>query len=160
MAAYETAHYNALLNGVHFALNHINKHTVWAKRRQKLNTKEHFRASIVYKNDLGIDIEDGYMSEVQAKSFKDDPFKSIGESATFVGFEEAGRFKGLIEASGELVVILKREERTLLKYSIVLKLMVVEHTTIFMMTMLQETVAGSLMTCGIYQENTPIRNHI
>jgi hypothetical protein len=98
MAAYETAHYNALLNGVHFALNHINKHTVWAKRRQKLNTKEHFRASIVYKNDLGIDIEDGYMSEVQAKSFKDDPFKSIGESATFVGFEEAGRFKGLIEA--------------------------------------------------------------
>lgn len=98
IAAYMTDHYTPLLNGVHFCLNHINKHTDWVKRRQKIDKRDHFRASYSYKNEAGVDIEDGYMSEVMCKSFKDDPFKSIGESNFTVCWEEAGKFKGLLDA--------------------------------------------------------------
>ena len=100
LAAFEKKHFKVTLDGIHFTKNHINNYTDWAKRSDKMNTREHFRASFTYKNDLGYDIEDGYMSEVQAVSFKDDPFKSIGEAATVMGFEEAGRFVGLLEAYG------------------------------------------------------------
>ena len=98
IAAYESVHYGTLLNGVHFGLNHINKNTDWAKRRQKINRRDHFRASFSYTDDLGVEIEDGFMSEVQAKSFKDDPFKTIGDSIYCMCWEEAGRFKGLLDA--------------------------------------------------------------
>jgi len=98
IASYEAVHYGTLLNGTHFGLNHINKNTDWAKRRQKINRRDHFRASFVYTNELGVEAEDGFMSEVQAKSFKDDPFKTIGDSIDCMCFEEAGKFKGLLDA--------------------------------------------------------------
>lgn len=98
IAAYEAVHYNTLLNGTHYVLNHLNKNTDWAKRRQKINRRDHFRASFVYVDEFGIESEGGYMSEVQAKSFKDDPFKAIGDSVYTMCFEEAGRFKGLLDA--------------------------------------------------------------
>jgi hypothetical protein len=98
IGSYEQLHYDTLLNGVHFALNHINKSTDWGKRRQKIDRRDHIRASFVYTDDMGMPIEDGYMSEVQAISFKDNPFKTIGASIFTMCFEEAGRFKGLLDA--------------------------------------------------------------
>jgi len=98
IGAYEALHYETLLNGAHFALNHINKHTDWAKRRQKINRREHFRASFTYLDEHGLELEEGYMSEVQAISFKDNPFKTIGASIYSMLFEEAGKFKGLLDA--------------------------------------------------------------
>jgi len=100
LAAYEKQHYKTTLDAVHLTLNHLNKCTDWSKRRDKLDKREHLRASFVYKNDLGHDIEDGFMSEIQAISFKDNPFKSIGESISVLAFEEAGRFSGLLNAYG------------------------------------------------------------
>lgn len=98
IAAYESAHYNTLLNGTHYVLNHLNKNTDWAKRRQKINRRDHFRSSFIYTDETGKEMEDGFMSEVMAKSFKDDPFKAIGDSTYTMCFEEAGRFKGLLSA--------------------------------------------------------------
>lgn len=99
LAAYEKGHYKVTLDGIHFSINHINKSTDWGKKRDKLNKRDHFRASFVMKNpETGIEIEDGYMSEVQAVSFKDNPFKSIGESTDLMGFEEAGKFEHLLTA--------------------------------------------------------------
>jgi len=98
LAAYQKLHYKVTLDGIHFSINHINRSTDWAKRRSVLNKRDHFRASFQTKNDLGMDIEEGYMSEIQAVSFKDDPFKSIGESNYFIGFEEAGKFEHLLTA--------------------------------------------------------------
>lgn len=98
LAAYEKLHYKVTLNGIHFTLNHINKATDWAKRRDKLTQRDHFRASFVSKNEAGYEVEDGFMSEIQAVSFKDNPFKAIGESNFVIGFEEAGKFRGLMEA--------------------------------------------------------------
>jgi hypothetical protein len=99
LAAYEKGHYKVTLDGIHFTINHINRITDWAKKQGKLSKRDHFRASFVMKNpDTGVEIEDGYMSEIQAVSFKDNPFKSIGESTDLMGFEEAGKFEHLLTA--------------------------------------------------------------
>ena len=100
LAAYASGHYKVTLDGIHLTLNHLNKSTDWAKRRDKLDTRDHFKASFVYKDEAGIDLEDGYMSEVRAISFMNDPFKSISESNTVIGFEEAGKFHNLLTAYG------------------------------------------------------------
>ena len=101
IAAYEAVHYNTLLNGTHYVLNHLNKNTDWAKRRQRINRRDHFRASFVYIDDTGIEVEDGFMSEVQARSFKDDPFKAIGDSTYTMCFEEClGKGTKVLMANG------------------------------------------------------------
>lgn len=99
LAAYEKGHYKVTLDGIHFTINHINRITDWGKKQGKLSKRDHFRASFVMKNQAtGIEVEDGYMSEIQAISFKDNPFKSIGESTDVMGFEEAGKFEHLLTA--------------------------------------------------------------
>ena len=99
LAAYEKGHYKVTLDGIHFTINHVNRITDWGKKRDKSNKRDHFRASFVMKNpETGIEVEDGYMSEIQAVSFKDNPFKSIGESTDLMGFEEAGKFEHLLTA--------------------------------------------------------------
>ncbi len=99
LAAYEKGHYKVTLDGIHFSINHVNRITDWGKKKDKLNKRDHFRASFVMKNpETGIEVEDGYMSEIQAVSFKDNPFKSIGESTDVMGFEEAGKFEHLLTA--------------------------------------------------------------
>lgn len=99
LAAYEKGHYKVTLDGIHFTINHINKATDWGKKQGRLHQRDHFRASFVMKNaGTGIEVEDGYMSEIQAISFKDNPFKSIGESIDLMGFEEAGKFDHLLTA--------------------------------------------------------------
>lgn len=99
LAAYEKGHYKVTLDGIHFTINHINRITDWGKKQGKLSKRDHFRASFLMRNPLtGIEIEDGYMSEVQAVSFKDNPFKSIGDSIYLMGFEEAGKFEHLLTA--------------------------------------------------------------
>lgn len=99
LAAYEKGHYKVTLDGIHFTINHINKMTDWSKKQGKLRKRDHFRASFVMKNPItGVEVEDGYMSEIQAISFKDNPFKSIGESTDLMGYEEAGKFEHLLTA--------------------------------------------------------------
>lgn len=99
LAGYEKGHYKVTLDGIHFTINHVNKATDWGKKQSRLSKRDHFRASYVMKNSqTGIEIEDGYMSEIQAVSFKDNPFKSIGESTDLMGFEEAGKFEHLLTA--------------------------------------------------------------
>lgn len=99
LAAYEKGHYKVTLDGIHFSINHLNRITDWGKKQGKLTKRDHFRASFVMRDAAtGIDVEDGYMSEVQAVSFKDNPFKSIGESTDLMGFEEAGKFEHLLTA--------------------------------------------------------------
>lgn len=99
LAAYEKGHYKVTLDGIHYTINNVNKNTDWAKKQGRLSKRDHFRASYVMKNPhTGVEIEDGYMSEVQAVSFKDNPFKSIGESTDLMGFEEAGKFEHLLTA--------------------------------------------------------------
>ena len=97
LAAFEKGHYKVPLDAIHMGLNFLNKNTPWVRRRDKLNTRTNFRASVETTNEYGVKIEEGYKSEVNCISFKDDPFKGIGDSVDYIDIEEAGKFTGLLE---------------------------------------------------------------
>jgi hypothetical protein len=75
-------------------LSFINKHTAWSKAREYVDKQEHKRASFVEVKE-GIKIESGYMSEIMALTFADNPDAARGKDALFVLLEEAGKFPNL-----------------------------------------------------------------
>lgn len=79
LAAYEKEQYRTTLEAVHYTVNHINVNTPWAKRRQVKSSWDNFRASYREIDENGIEAEKGFMSEVRALSYKDNPFKGIGQ---------------------------------------------------------------------------------
>jgi hypothetical protein len=76
------------------ALDFIDEHTAWAKRRQKVDTKMHKRASFTTQLN-GVEVEMGYKSEIMGITLKNDANKSRGKSARLIIFEEAGKFPNL-----------------------------------------------------------------
>jgi len=78
-------------------LNFLNEHTGWRKARDYVDKQDHRRAS--YKKTVeGIGIESGYMSEIMAITFKDNPDAARGKDAVIVLLEEAGAFPNLIDS--------------------------------------------------------------
>ncbi len=78
-------------------LDFIDEHTAWAKKRQKIDTKMHKRASIVVDKN-GVKSEIGYKSEIIGVTLKNDPQKARGKRGKLILWEEAGKFPGLKEA--------------------------------------------------------------
>jgi hypothetical protein len=76
-------------------MNFINEHTAFAKRRGVVDKQDHRRASFLEMTPNGSKIEKGYMSEVIAVSYKDNPDAARGKDADLVLFEEAGKFDNL-----------------------------------------------------------------
>ncbi|MBS1960770.1 MAG: hypothetical protein JST04_01035 [Bdellovibrionales bacterium] len=69
-----------------------NRHTDWFKRRL-INKQDHLKAGVQ------IDGEDrGFLSQVIAVTFKDNPGAARGKDGTLVMFEEAGKFPNLIQS--------------------------------------------------------------
>lgn len=75
-------------------LSFLNKHTAFGKAREKVDKQEHKRASFE-ETINGVIIETGYMSEIMAVTFKDNPEAARGKDAKIVLFEEAGVFPNL-----------------------------------------------------------------
>lgn len=75
-------------------LSYLNKHTAWSKAREYVNKQEHKRASFE-ETTGGVVVEAGYMSEIMALTFKDNPEAARGKDAQVVLFEEAGVFPNL-----------------------------------------------------------------
>lgn len=75
----------------------IDKNTPWSKRRQKKDTDTYKRASLIKKVN-GVNVEDGFLSEIAGVTLKDDPHKSRGKRAKLIIFEEAGSFKDIIQS--------------------------------------------------------------
>lgn len=78
-------------------LDYLNKQTAWTKGREKVDKQEHRRASFEEVTN-GAKVESGYLSEIMALTFADNPDAARGKDAKFVLFEEAGKFPNL-EAS-------------------------------------------------------------
>ena len=75
-------------------LNFLNKSTGWGKSREYVDKQEHKRAS--YKENIaGSVAEAGYMSDIMALTFKDNPDAARGKDAQYVLLEEAGAFPNL-----------------------------------------------------------------
>lgn len=79
-------------------LSFLNKNTAWAKGREYVDKQEHKRASFSETNTQGVKIEAGYLSEVMAITFKDNPEAARGKDAKIVLLEEAGAFPNLKDA--------------------------------------------------------------
>lgn len=75
----------------------IDSHTAWTKKRQKIDTKMHKRASYIVDNN-GTKIEGGFLSEVIGVTVKNDVQKVRGKAGKLILFEEAGKFPNLKEA--------------------------------------------------------------
>lgn len=81
-------------------INYVNSTTAWAMPSDVLKKADHVKASYIeYKN--GIKIEQGFKSEVQAVTFKDNPDALRGKDAVDIFFEESGAFgtPGLLKKS-------------------------------------------------------------
>lgn len=75
-------------------LSWYNQHTAWGKAREYVDKQEHRRASFK-KMVNGMPVEKGYMSEIMAITFKDNPEAARGKDALDILFEEAGAFPNL-----------------------------------------------------------------
>lgn len=72
-------------------LNFIDGNTAWRKRRDEINQRTHKKASYLETNTVtGEQVYKGYMSEVQAITFKDNADAAKGNDADLVLMEEAG----------------------------------------------------------------------
>ena len=70
-------------------INFINEHTAWKAPSDYVRKQDHIRNSYKeYKN--GVEIEKGYMSEIQAISFKNNPQAGVGKDAYDILGEEVG----------------------------------------------------------------------
>jgi len=78
-------------------INFLNKNTAWVMPRDVVDKQDHRKASYVTTKN-GVKIEKGYMSEVMALTFKDNPDAARGKDADLILLEEAGAFPNLKSA--------------------------------------------------------------
>ena len=88
---------DGLLNKAWELMSWIDQHTAWTKKRQKVDTRMHKRASYVVSND-GTMIESGFMSEIMGVTLKNDIQKARGKAGKLILWEEGGKFPGLKDA--------------------------------------------------------------
>jgi len=75
-------------------INFLNKHTAWVMPRDVVDKQDHRKASYLTTRN-GVKVEKGYMSEVIALTFKDNPDAARGKDSDLVLLEEAGAFPNL-----------------------------------------------------------------
>lgn len=75
-------------------INFLNKHTAWVMPRDVVDKQDHRKASYITTRN-GVKIEKGFMSEVMALTFKDNPDAARGKDADLILLEEAGAFPNL-----------------------------------------------------------------
>lgn len=72
-------------------INFINEHTGWTMPSDEISRQDHIKSSYVtYKN--GVRTPKGFMSEIVALTFKDNPDAARGKDALDIFFEEGGAF--------------------------------------------------------------------
>lgn len=60
-------------------MDFVDQNTAWFKKRQKVDTKMHKRASFIMKDESGVPVELGYKSEIMGITLKNDPQKARGK---------------------------------------------------------------------------------
>ncbi|HEY4478251.1 MAG TPA: hypothetical protein VI775_00210, partial [Candidatus Paceibacterota bacterium] len=78
-------------------MGHIETNTPWGKRKSKIDTQLHKRASYM-KLHNGIMSELGFGSEIIGVTFKNNPDKGRGKAGKLILWEEAGKFPDLLQA--------------------------------------------------------------
>lgn len=78
-------------------ISFLNENTAWGKAREYVDREEHKKASFRKMID-DKPVESGYLSEVMAITFKDNPEAARGKDAVKILFEECGIFPNLKES--------------------------------------------------------------
>lgn len=76
-------------------LNFLNKNTGWAKKREYVDKVDHRRASFKKIDERGFEFEEGYLSQIIALTFADNPDAARGKDAVEILMEEGGKFPNL-----------------------------------------------------------------
>lgn len=79
-------------------MDFLDQNTAWFKKRQFKNTMMWRRASFSQKDDTGVESELGYKSEIMGVTLKNDPQKARGKKGKLIVWEEAGKFRHLLQA--------------------------------------------------------------
>ena len=87
---------DAIMTMVKSNLDFLNANTGWSKKRL-IDRQDHIKAGYIEKIN-GVEVPKGFMSEVFAFSFQNDPDAGRGKSADYFIFEEAGAWPGLESA--------------------------------------------------------------
>jgi hypothetical protein len=119
IAAYEKGKYKPILDSVHDTKAFLDMYTPWKRRTDIKGTRDHFISGVEVIDEYGVKTKVGYKSEVQALSFKDNPFKAVGNSADLINIEEAGVFHRLIETYQVSMEPLIRDGETMIGNCIV-----------------------------------------
>jgi hypothetical protein len=106
IGAYLAEYSSATMRMVREMINFLNENTAW-RRRLDPNQKNYVKCAFWETVD-GVSVEYGFKSEIQTLTFKDNDSASIGKSADFFVFEEAGKWPNLI-ASYQLSMPLFRD---------------------------------------------------
>lgn len=96
LAAFEKTFWENTMQMCLSMIDFLDEHTDW-NRRRLVDKQDHIKQGYKEVKD-GIEIEKGYLSEILALSFKDSPQKSVGRTAEYMLFEEAGDWPGLRQA--------------------------------------------------------------
>ena len=99
IGAFEGEYAQTTFNMCREMIDFIDKNTAWVKNRL-VNQKDHVKSGYKKTLESGVEVTAGYKSEIYIISFKDDPHKGIGKSATIFNYEEAGKWPGLEVAYG------------------------------------------------------------
>lgn len=78
-------------------MGHIEMHTPWGKRKSRIDTTMHKRASYL-KMNKGIQTELGFGSEIIGVTFKGNPDKGRGKRGKLILWEEFGKFPNALVA--------------------------------------------------------------
>lgn len=77
-------------------MDFLDKHTAWAKQRL-IDTQMQRKSGFKITDEFGKQIEDGYKSSIIGLTLKDNPDKVRGARGRMILWEEAGKFKNIID---------------------------------------------------------------
>jgi hypothetical protein len=97
IAVYEKEHYKPIFRAIKGTKSFIDQYTPWKRVTEIKGTATHFIAGVNTRDEYGIPIQEGYLSEVNALSFQDNAYKGIGSSEDIIIVEEPGKFNTLEE---------------------------------------------------------------
>lgn len=77
-------------------IDFINKHTIWGKRKL-IDKQDHVKSGFINMDADGLEYEEGYLSEIIALSFGNNPGAARGKDADLILVEEAGAAPNLLD---------------------------------------------------------------
>lgn len=101
VCAYDTKYVNINMKMIHDYNDFTNKNTCWGKS-QLIRKRDHIKSGFTSTNNDGIEIDDGFKSEIQGITFQNNSSAGRGKNFNLAILEEGGSFNNVEEAVSTL----------------------------------------------------------